>query len=91
MRSSSFSTDATTAGFKLEIEGITVATYIEQLRTKASKPTVKQHLAAIRLLFDYRAESARGISPRAAHRTGRKPLDLSGSCHSLKAVAFRYS
>src|ERR1700730_101320 len=34
------------------------------------------------------AESARGISPRAAHRTGRKPLDLSGSCHPLKAAAF---
>jgi hypothetical protein len=35
------------------------------------------------------AESARGISPRAAHRTGRKPLDLSGSCHPMKAAAFR--
>jgi hypothetical protein len=35
------------------------------------------------------AESARGIAPRAAHRTGRKPLDLSGSCHRLKAAAFR--
>src|SRR5450755_2449243 len=34
------------------------------------------------------AESARGISPRAAHRTGRKPLDLSGSCHRMKAAAF---
>jgi len=35
------------------------------------------------------AESARGVSPRAAHRTGRKPLDLSGSCHPVKAAAFR--
>jgi hypothetical protein len=35
------------------------------------------------------AESARGISPRAAHRTGRKPLDLFGSCHPMKAAAFR--
>jgi hypothetical protein len=34
------------------------------------------------------AESARGISPRAAHRTGHKPLDLSGSCHRMKAAAF---
>ena len=34
-------------------------------------------------------ESARGISPRGAHRSGRKPLDLSGSCHPLKAAAFR--
>jgi hypothetical protein len=35
------------------------------------------------------AESARGISPRAAHRTVRKPLDLYGSCHRMKAAAFR--
>jgi hypothetical protein len=37
------------------------------------------------------AESARGISPRAAHRSVREPLDSYGSCHSLKAVAFRYN
>jgi site-specific recombinase XerD len=36
-----------------EIEAVTVAAYIEQLGTQASKPTVKQHLAAIRQLFDY--------------------------------------
>jgi hypothetical protein len=35
------------------------------------------------------AESPRGISPRGAHRSGRKPLDLSGSCHRMKAAAFR--
>jgi hypothetical protein len=35
------------------------------------------------------AESARGISPRAAHRSGREPLDSSGSCHPKKAAAFR--
>jgi len=27
------------------------------------------------------AESARGFAPRAAHRSGREPLDSSGSCH----------
>jgi integrase/recombinase XerD len=37
----------------VDIEAITVATYIEQLGSTASKPTVKQHLAAIRQLFDY--------------------------------------
>ena len=36
-----------------DIEAICVATYIEQLGTRASKPTVKQHMAAIRQLFDY--------------------------------------
>jgi hypothetical protein len=28
-----------------------------------------------------RVESALGVSPRAAHRTGREPLGSSGSCH----------
>jgi hypothetical protein len=36
-----------------------------------------------------RAESARGIAPRAAHRSGLEPLDSSGSCHPMKAAAFR--
>jgi hypothetical protein len=35
-----------------------------------------------------RAELARGISPRAPHRSGREPLDSSGSCHPTKAAAF---
>ena len=35
------------------------------------------------------AESARGISPRAAHRSGLESLDSSGSCHPVKAAAFR--
>jgi hypothetical protein len=34
-------------------------------------------------------ESARGIAPRAAHRSGLEPLDSSGSCHPLKAAACR--
>src|SRR5262249_44100364 len=34
--------------------------------------------------LDARAESARGISPRAAHRSGRESLDSSGSCHPEK-------
>jgi Phage integrase, N-terminal SAM-like domain len=36
-----------------EIEPLSVAAYIEQLGAESSKPTVKQHLAAIRKLFDY--------------------------------------
>ena len=35
------------------------------------------------------AESARGISPRAAHRTVREPLDSHGSCHPWRAAASR--
>ena len=35
------------------------------------------------------AESPRGISPRGAHRSVLEPLDSHGSCHPLKAAAFR--
>ena len=34
-----------------EIEPITVAAYIEILQRRAAPPTVKQHMAAIRMLF----------------------------------------
>ena len=41
-------------GFVLtDIEPVVVAAYVESLGTVYSKPTVKQHLAAIRMLFDW--------------------------------------
>jgi hypothetical protein len=36
------------------------------------------------------AGSAGGISPPAAHRTVRESLDSYGSCHPMKAAAFRH-
>ncbi|WP_031494867.1 tyrosine-type recombinase/integrase [Bryobacter aggregatus] len=36
-----------------EVQPIHIAAYIEQLGKKTSKPTVKQHLAALRMLFDW--------------------------------------
>jgi hypothetical protein len=36
-----------------DIEPVHVAAYIEGLQATAAKPTVKQHLAAIRMLFDW--------------------------------------
>ena len=36
-----------------EIDPLTVAAYVEQLGSRTAKPTVKQHLAAIRQLFAY--------------------------------------
>jgi integrase len=36
-----------------DIEPVHVAAYIEALQATAAKPTVKQHLAAIRMLFDW--------------------------------------
>ena len=36
-----------------DIEPIAIAAYIEELGSKIARPSVKQHLAAIRQLFDY--------------------------------------
>lgn len=65
-----------------QIEPIRVATYIEQLQGARSAPTVKQHLAAIRMLFDYLvlgqiipvnpAASVRG--PKHVVKRGRTPV-----------------
>jgi site-specific recombinase XerD len=37
----------------VDIEPIHVAAYVETLQATAAKPTVKQHLAAVRMLFDW--------------------------------------
>src|ERR1700751_3435764 len=39
--------------------------------------------------YTARAEEARGIAPRASHRSGLDTLASSGSCHRAKAAAFR--
>ncbi|MBV8817799.1 MAG: tyrosine-type recombinase/integrase [Acidobacteriaceae bacterium] len=64
------------------IDPITVAAYVEQLQTGYSKPTVKQHLAAIRMLFDWMvtggvlpfnpAASVRG--PKYVIKKGKTPV-----------------
>jgi site-specific recombinase XerD len=64
------------------VEAVTVAAYIEQLSNQTSKPTVKQHLAAIRQLFDYLttggilevnpAASVRG--PKYVVKRGKTPV-----------------
>src|SRR3954447_4205126 len=37
----------------VDIEPLHVAAYVEALQQTAAKPTVKQHLAAVRMLFDW--------------------------------------
>jgi site-specific recombinase XerC len=64
------------------IEPLHVAAYIEALQATAAKPTVKQHLAAIRMLFDWliigqvlavnSAHAARG--PKHVGRRGKTPV-----------------
>jgi integrase/recombinase XerD len=65
-----------------QIEAMTVAAYVEQLGQSRSKPTVKQHLAAVRMLFDWLvvgqvipsnpASSVRG--PTHVVRRGKTPV-----------------
>ena len=65
-----------------QISPIAVATYIDAMQETSSAPTVKQHLAAIRHLFDYLvvgqvvpsnpASSVRG--PTHVVRTGKTPV-----------------
>ncbi len=65
-----------------QVEPILVAAYVEQLMETHSKPTVKQHLAAVRMLFDWLvlgqivpsnpASSVRG--PKHVVRKGLTPV-----------------
>jgi integrase/recombinase XerD len=65
-----------------DIEPLHVAAYIEALQETAAKPTVKQHLAAIRMLFDWLvvgqvlavnpAHAVRG--PKHVVRRGKTPV-----------------
>jgi site-specific recombinase XerD len=65
-----------------DIQPVHVAVYIEQLGASVAKPTVKQHLAAIRMLIDWLltgqvvplnpAHSVRG--PRYSVKKGKTPV-----------------
>jgi site-specific recombinase XerC len=74
--------DAAGIGALVDIEPLHVATYIEALQDRMAKPTVKQHLAAIRMLFDWLvtggilasnpATSVRG--PKHVVKRGKTPV-----------------
>lgn len=73
------------------ISPVAVAAYIESLSTKRSAPTVKQHLAAIRMLFDWLvtghvvpinpASSVRG--PRHVVKKGKTPVLTAAEARQL--------
>jgi site-specific recombinase XerD len=66
----------------VDIEPLHVAAYVEALQDSAAKPTVKQHLAAVRMLFDWLvigqiiatnpAHAVRG--PKHVVRRGKTPV-----------------
>jgi integrase/recombinase XerD len=65
-----------------QIRPVLIASYIEELQTARSAPTVKQHLAAVRMLFDWLvigqivamnpASSVRG--PKYSIKRGKTPV-----------------
>jgi integrase/recombinase XerD len=73
------------------IEPVHVAAYVEQLSNRRSAPTVKQHLAAIKMLFDglvtgqvvsvNPASSVRG--PRHVVKRGKTPVLLAAEARQL--------
>jgi site-specific recombinase XerD len=65
-----------------ELEPFLVASYVEELAAKLAAASVKQHLAALRMLFDYLvvgqvlAHNAAAVvrGPRLVIRTGKTPV-----------------
>src|SRR5580700_9927177 len=74
-----------------DIEPITVAAYIEILQRQAAPPTVKQHMAAIRMLFSWLTEKgvlamnpAREVKTERFSRTeGKTPAFVEGEVQLL--------
>src|SRR5271165_2951243 len=74
-----------------DIEPITVAAYIETLQRQAAPPTVKQHMAAIRMMFSWFTEKgvlamnpAREVKTERFSRTeGKTPAFVEGEVQTL--------
>src|SRR6516165_1373714 len=74
-----------------DIEPITVAAYIESLQRRAAPPTVKQHMAAIRMMFSWLTEKgvlamnpAREVKTERFSRTeGKTPAFVDGEVQRL--------
>src|ERR1700688_3132035 len=77
-----------------DIEPITVAAYIETLQRQAASPTVKQHMAAIRMLFSWLTEKgvlamnpAREVkTERFSRAEGKTPAFVEGEVQKLLCV-----
>jgi site-specific recombinase XerD len=77
-----------------DIEPITVAAYIEILQRRAAPPTVKQHMAAIRMLFSWLTEKgvlamnpAREVkTERFSRAEGKTPTFVEGEVQKLLGV-----
>jgi site-specific recombinase XerD len=80
-----------------DIEPLHITAYIEQLQASFEKPTVKRHLAAIRMLFDWLvtghvvavnpATSVRG--PKHVVKRGKTPVLTADQACALWRVSIR--
>jgi len=74
-----------------QVQPVHVAAYVEQLMQKHSKPTVKQHLAAIRMLFDWLV-TGQVIPANPAHSVrGPRHSVKMGKTSVLSAEEMRYA
>ena len=79
-------------GLRLDaIRPTTVAAYIEQLGARMAKPSVKQHLAAVRQLFDYLVTGGILPSNPAGAVRGPKYVVKRGKTPVLSAAKFEDS
>src|ERR1700730_11171793 len=72
-----------------DIEPIAIAAYIEELGSEIAKPSVKQHLAAIRQLFDYLVTGGILISTPAGSVRGPKYVVTRGKTPVLSGDEMR--
>src|SRR5256886_4510292 len=72
-----------------DIEPIAIAAYIEELSTEIAKPSVKQHLAAIRQLFDYLVTGGILVSTPAGSVRGPKFVITRGKTPVLSGAEMR--
>ena len=68
-----------------QVEPMLVASYVEQLQQAKAKPTVKQHLAALRMLFDWLVTGHVIDANPATSVRGPKHVVRKGKTHVLTA------
>ncbi len=67
------------------IEPVAVAAYVKDLKTRLADPSVKQHLAAVRMLFDWLVTGQVVPTNPAASVKGPKHIVKKGKTHVLSA------
>ena len=67
------------------IEPVAVAAYVKEMKTRLSDPSVKQHLAAVRMLFDWLVTGQVVQTNPAASVKGPKHVVKKGKTHVLSA------